>query len=233
METHATEIQPESPSTSPAAAPTSPAITTTVAPTEVAAPTVPKNQPDVTAAPAATHPADTSDPAHTAPTPTTKPKRTTSQLLGLPPTEREEQGDEDTIAEDTVRLAYELVLHGGRDEVVRIKSQLVLPLALEVENLAQTDVSFPELFDQVIVRPLVAKFRAFLQRRFDAASRAEAEAKAKQAAAEVPMPANLDGGYKPSKPSNGTTFTMPEINPRPPLPQGPGGAVWRGPNSGT
>jgi hypothetical protein len=116
------------------------------------------------------------------------------------------------------------VLHGGRDEVVRIKSQLVLPLALEVENLAQTDVSFPELFDQVIVRPLVAKFRAFLQRLFDAASRAAVEKEA--AEQETPQPANME--FKRSKPTNGATFTMPEIDPKPPLPTRPGSAVWRG-----
>lgn len=216
MENHAAEIQPESASTSPAAAPTSPAITTTVAPTEIAAPTVPKHQPDETTAPPATDPAGTTETSQTAPAPKTQPKRTTSQLLELPPTEREQAGDQDQIAEDTVLLAYQLVLHGGREEVVRVKSQLVLPLALEVENLPQTDVTFPELFDQVIARPLVAKFRAFLQRRFEAASRAEVEKKT----AEKETPPN--GQYKPSKPTNGTTFTMPDIDPRPPLPTRPG-----------
>ena len=116
METHATEIQPESPSTSPATAPTSPAITTTVAPTEIAAPTVPTNQPDATVVLPATDPAGTTDTAQTAPT--TQPKRTASQMLGLPPTDQENQADDDAVAEDTVLLAYELVLHGGREVVV-------------------------------------------------------------------------------------------------------------------
>lgn len=138
-------------------------------------------------------------------------------MLGLPATERE--ADDNAVADDTVLLAYQLVLHGGREEVVRIKSQLILPLALEAENLAQTDVSFPELFDRVIVRPLVTKFRSFLQRRFDAASRTEAEAKA----VEQPPPAPMNMGLKPT---NGASFAMPEIDTRPPLPKPPGSRVW-------
>ncbi len=143
-------------------------------------------------------------------------------MLGLPATERE--ADDDAVAEDTVLLAYQLVLHGGREEVLRIKSQLVLPLALEVENLAQTDVSFPELFDRVITRPLVTKFRSFLQRRFDAASRAQEEAKA---AAETPTPPT-NPGFKPSTPNNGKSIVMPEMDSQPPLPKPPGSRVWPG-----
>jgi hypothetical protein len=122
------------------------------------------------------------------------------------------------VPEDTVRLTYDLTLHGGKEEVVHVKSELVLPMALEVENLPQTDVSFPQLVDQIIVRPLVCKFRSFLQRRFDAASKADAEAKA--AAETPPHPANT--GVKPTKPTNGTSFVMPEIDSRPPLPKPPG-----------
>ncbi len=141
-------------------------------------------------------------------------------MLGLPATERE--ADDDAVAEDTVLLSYQLVLQGGREEVLRIKSQLILPLALEVENLAQTDVSFPELFDRVLTRPVVTKFRSFLQRRFDAASRAQEEAKA---AAETP-PAPTNVGIRSPKPPNGAAFAMPEIDARPPLPKPPGSRVW-------
>jgi hypothetical protein len=87
-----------------------------------------------------------------------------------------------------VVLTYHLVLTGGTEKVVEMKSQLVLPLALALENMPQTDISFPELFDQVIVRPLVSKFRSFLQRRFDAASEAEAKKKAEAEPPPEPPP---------------------------------------------
>lgn len=135
-------------------------------------------------------------------------------MLRLPTTDRE--ADDNAVAEDTVQLAYQLVLHGGREEVLRIKSQLVLPLALETENLAQTDVSFPELFDRVITRPLVTKFRSFLQRRFDAASKAAAEP--------PPHPGNT--GVKPPKPTNGAACVMPQVDTLAPLPKPPGSRVW-------
>jgi hypothetical protein len=227
MENHAAEIQPESASSSPAAAPTSPAITTTVAPTEIAAPTVPKHQPDETTAPPATDPAGTTETSQTAPAPKTQPKRTTSQLLELPPTEREQAGDQDQIAEDTVLLAYQLVLHGGREEVVRVKSQLILPMALALENLPLTESSFPELVDRVLVQPLNTKFRAFLQRLFDAASRAAVEKEA-AAAVEPLFQRPVSVNAKPSKPTNGASFTMPEIDAKPPLPTRPGSIMWSG-----
>ena len=59
-----------------------------------------------------------------------------------------------------------------------MKSHLLLPLALEAENLAQTDMNFPELLERVLVQPAVTKFRTFLQKRFEAASRAAIEEKA-------------------------------------------------------
>ena len=45
--------------------------------------------------------------------------------------------DGDTVADDVV-LAYHLVLKGGTEKVVEMKSQLVLPLALALENMPQT-----------------------------------------------------------------------------------------------
>lgn len=128
---------------------------------------------------------------------------------------------EEVPAEDTVRLDYELILRGGREEVVRVKSQLVLPMALEVENLAQTDVSFPALVDQVIVRPLVTKFRSFLQRRFDAATRAQIEKE--PAAVEPPFDEPPSKNVKLPKPANGAPFVMPVIEAKLPSARLPGG----------
>ena len=191
---------------------TAPAIAT-VAPTEAAAAPAP-GQADASQPSAVTPPAGAAETGNTTPPP--KPGRTVSDMLGLPATERE--ADDDAVAEDTVLLSYQLVLQGGREEVLRIKSQLILPLALEVENLAQTDVSFPELFDRVITRPVVTKFRSFLQRRFDAASRAEAEAKA---AAETPAaPTNV--GIRSPKPTNGASYVLPQVDTLAPLPKPPG-----------
>lgn len=103
---------------------------------------------------------------------------------------------------------------------MRVKSQLVLPMALEVENLAQTDVSFPELVDQVIVRPVVTKFRSFLQKRFDAAARAAIEKEAtpvEQPPYEPPIK-----NVKLPKTANGVAFSMPPISPKPIIAKMPG-----------
>jgi hypothetical protein len=133
------------------------------------------------------------------------------------------------VPPDTVCLDYEFVLRGGHEEVVRVKSELVLPLALEVENLPQTDVSFPQLVDQVIVRPLVTKFRSFLQKRFDAASRAEAE---REASAKPPPPPPVNMGFTIPKPGNGADFAVPEPPAKPPTPKMPGSYAHLVPRNG-
>ena len=231
MNNQVIEMQPGDTSSTPSAAPTStaaaPTITAPATTITAEAAANPAPAPDILGAadaPAVAPPADAPQPGNPVPPSTTKP--TVSELLGLPPTDLEIR-DDAAVAEDTVLLAYQLVLHGGREEVLRIKSQLILPLALEVENLAQTDVSFPELFDQVIVRPLVAKFRAFLQRRFDAASRAQIEKEA-AAAVESPYQPAFSMNVKPPKPTNGVAFAMPEIDTKPPLPKRPGSRDWAG-----
>ena len=109
------------------------------------------------------------------------------------------------LPDHTLRMRYEIALHGGREEFLRVKSELVMPLALEVENLPQTDVSFPEMIDQVIIRPVVTKFRSFLQRRFDAASRVEAE---KEVAAKS-SPSPIETDLKASYPKNGAELSNP------------------------
>ena len=112
-----------------------------------------------------------------------------------------------------------------------MKSQLLLPLALEMENLAQTDVHFAELLDRVIVQPTVTKFRRFLQKRFDAASRAAIE---NQAAVARPSQFHppATGGTRLPKPANGASFAMPEIDPKPPYPKMPGGPLRQMPKNG-
>lgn len=134
-----------------------------------------------------------------------------------------EPTEEVMVDEDAVRLDYEFVLHGGREEVVRVKSQLVLPMALALENLPLTESSFPELIDRVLVQPLNTKFRAFLQRLFDAASRAEVD---KKAAEKETPPTSME--FKRPKPTNGASFAMPELDAKPPLPTRPGSIMWSG-----
>ena len=230
MNNQVIEMQPGDTSSTPSAAPTStaaaPTITAPATTITAEAAANPAPAPDILGAadaPAVAPPADAPQPG---PAPPSTTKQTVSDMLGLPPTDREIL-DDAAVAEDTVLLAYQLVLRGGREEVVRVKSQLVLPMALALENLPQTDVSFPELFDQVIVRPLVAKFRAFLQRRFDAASRAEIEKEA-AAAVEPPFQPAFSMNVKPPKPTNGAAFAMPEIDTKPPLPTRPGSRDWAG-----
>lgn len=137
---------------------------------------------------------------------------------------KEKLVEEVVVDEDAVRLDYEFVLRGGREEVVRVKSQLILPMALALENLPLTESSFPEMVDRVLVQPLNTKFRAFLQRLFDAASRAAVEKEV--AENETPPPVNKE--FTRSKPGNGASFAMPEIDAKPPLPQRPSSAGWRG-----
>jgi hypothetical protein len=132
--------------------------------------------------------------------------------------------EEVVVDEDAVRLDYEFVLRGGREEVVRVKSQLILPMALALENLPQTESSFPEMIDRVLVQPLNTKLRAFLQRLFDAASRAAVEKEAVEPPFQRPVSVNA----KPSKPNNGASFTMPELDAKPPLPTRPGSITWSG-----
>jgi len=103
-----------------------------------------------------------------------------------------------------------------------VRSALDLPMALGVESLAQTDLHFPELLDRIVVQPLITRFRVFLQRRFDAASRAAIEKEA--AEKETPPPVNME--FKRPKPVNGAAFTTPEIDTKPPPPQRPGSRVW-------
>ena len=138
---------------------------------------------------------------------------------------KEKPIEEVVVPEDAVRLDYEFLLRGGHEEVVRVKSQLVLPMALALENLPQTDVSFPEMIDRILVQPLNTKFRAFLQRLFDAASRATIEKEA-AAAVEPPFQRPVSVNAKPPKPTNGTPLDMPELDAKPPLPQRPSSRDW-------
>lgn len=63
--------------------------------------------PMTVAEPGPAPPADDPNPPETAPPPaTSERKQTVSEMPGLPPTEREQQGDEDAVAEDTVCLAH-------------------------------------------------------------------------------------------------------------------------------
>ena len=134
------------------------------------------------------------------------------------------------LPDHTVRLGYELVLWGGRHEILHVKSELNLPLALDLENLAQTDLAFPELVDQVIVRPMVARFRNFLQMRYDMAAtvaqrqKAAAEAPASEGATPPPDPLASLGLTLPPQ-ANSDSFDLPEASetkfPVPKMPEFP------------
>lgn len=132
------------------------------------------------------------------------------------------------LPDHTLRVEYVIRVVGGNEVVANIESRFDLPLALKEESLARTDGDFPEVFDKIVVAPLLTQVRAHLQSRFDH----YAEMKAKQTAPEVPLPSPPNGQYKPSKPTNGTPHEMPEIVAKPPLPRRPGSTVWLRPNNG-
>ena len=166
MKTPVTKIQVGENATAPVAAvapvsaESTPAASVTPAPSDVP-PAIPAAAMPESSTPPPSAPQDGPPPE------SPKAKQTTSRLPGLP--EAAVEALDDSVIEDsTVVLAYQFVLHGGREEVLRVKSELTLPLALEVENLAQTDVDFPELLNRVIAQPVVTKFRRFLQKRFEA-----------------------------------------------------------------
>ena len=143
-------------------------------------------------------------------------------LPALPPTPP-------PLPDHTARLDYELVLRGGRDEILHVKSELTLPLALEPENLAQTDLAFPELVDRVIISPMVARFRNFLQMRYDvlatAAQGLKAAAQAPTPGVATPPPASVaGGGFKLPTPDNGAAFVQSTPNAKLPTPKMPGGS---------
>jgi len=126
------------------------------------------------------------------------------------------------LPEHTLRVEYEIRVLGGKADVANIRSRFDLPLALKEESLARTDGDFPEVFDKIVVAPLLTQVRAHLQSRFDH----YADLKAKQTAAETPLPSHSNGGYKSPKPANATPLDMPDIDCKPPLPRRPGSQDW-------
>ena len=118
----------------------------------------------------------------------------------------------------TLRVDYQIHVTGGNEVVANIRSRFDLPLALREESLARTDGDFADIFDKIVVAPLLTQVRAHLQGRFDH----YAEMKAKQTAPpEAPLPSPHNGAYKSPKPANGTPLDMPELDAKPPLPQTP------------
>ncbi len=123
------------------------------------------------------------------------------------------------LPDHTLRVEYEIRVLGGNEVVANIKSRFDLPLALKEESLARTDGDFADVFDKIIVAPLLTQVRASLQSRFERYQ----EARTKQIAPpEAPLPSPHNGQYKSPKPANGTPHEMPEIDPRPPFPRRPG-----------
>jgi hypothetical protein len=133
-----------------------------------------------------------------------------------------ETNTEATLPDHTLRVEYEIRVLGGKEDVATIKSRFDLPLALKEESLARTDGDFADVFDKIVVAPLITQVRAHLQGRFDH----YAEMKAKQLAAEAALPSPPNGQYKPPKPTNAASFAMPEIDTKPPLPTRPGSRDW-------
>jgi hypothetical protein len=125
----------------------------------------------------------------------------------------------------TLRVDYQIHVTGGNEVVANIRSRFDLLLALREESLARTDGDFADIFDKIVVAPLLTQVRAHLQGRFDH----YAELKAKQnAPPEAPLPSPRNGTYTSPKPTNGALFTMPDIDAKPPLPTRPGSIMWSG-----
>jgi len=133
-----------------------------------------------------------------------------------------ETSPEPPLPDHTLRVDYEIHVTGGNEVVTDIKSRFDLPLALKEESLARTDGDFADILDKIVVAPLLTQVRAYLQGRFDH----YAELKAKQTAAETPLPPHSNGGYKSPKPVNATPLDMPDIDCKPPLPRRPGSQDW-------
>lgn len=135
-----------------------------------------------------------------------------------------ETSPEPPLPEQTLRVEYEIRVRGGNEDVANIKSRFDLPLALKEESLARTDGDFADIFDKIVVAPLLTQVRAHLQGRFDH----YAEMKAKQLATEAPLPSPPNGQNKSPKPTKGASFTMPDLDCKPPLPTRPGSIMWSG-----
>jgi hypothetical protein len=66
-----------------------------------------------------------------------------------------------------MRLTYDLKLESGIGEILHIKSEITLPLALEADTLAQTDTGFQRVFEMIVLQPLLTKLRAHLSKLFE------------------------------------------------------------------
>lgn len=164
-------------------------------------------------------------------TPSTPPASPSPDSTGVKAQARNSEGEAPVVSEvpdDTLRLSYEVFLTAGREQVLRVKSLIEFPMALDLENLAQTDVNFPEVLDRILIQPVTTKFHAYIQRRFEVATQIAAE---KEAAAQSPPPP-APVGFTIPKPANGTGIVMPEIKITPPTPKMPGGFAQSLPRNG-
>lgn len=117
-----------------------------------------------------------------------------------------------------MHIEYSIRILGGDETVTEIQSQYNLPWALTEEALARTDCDFPEVFDKIVVAPLVTQVRSYLQGRFEGYQ----EARAKKVIPEPPVQPQFNGGLKLPKFPDGVPVAMPAISPKPIIAKMPG-----------
>lgn len=120
------------------------------------------------------------------------------------------------LPDHTLRVEYVIRVVGGNEVVANIESRFDLPLALKEESLARTDGDFPEVFDKIVVAPLLTQFRVYLRQRYERYDKARQEA-----APKTPCQPSASIPFNQRKPTYGSQFAMPEIEPKPPFPTRP------------
>ena len=114
---------------------------------------------------------------------------------------------EPPLPDSTVRVEYSIRIFGGAEVVADIRSRFDLPLALEADCLARTDLAFAELLDTIVVSPVTTQFRGFLQTCYD--RYAKARAKPETAVKPPPDPLASLGLTLPPL-ANSDSFDLPE-----------------------
>lgn len=118
--------------------------------------------------------------------------------------------------DNTLRVEYTIHVLGGKDVVANIESSFDMPMSLEEESLPRTDGDFAEVFDKIVVAPLLTQFRVYLRQRYERYDKARQEA-----APKTPCQPSASIPFNQRKPTYGSQFAMPEIEPKPPFPTRP------------
>jgi hypothetical protein len=120
------------------------------------------------------------------------------------------------LPDSTLRVEYTIHVLGGKDVVADVKSSFDMPMSLEEESLPRTDGDFAEVFDKIVVAPLLTQFRVYLRQRYERYDKARQEA-----APKTPCQPSTSTPFNQRKPTYSSQFGMPQVEPKPPLPTRP------------